>query len=72
MRYALVPFKAVVTFQLASASVVRAVQMLVDSSLRQEFASKTLWFSSYFWFIIFETAVLALPSYKVPFYFLFP
>lgn len=71
MRHVLVPFRIVVTFLLASASVVRTVQMLVDSSLSQEFTSKSLWFSSYFWFIIFERAAFALPSQKIPFFFFF-
>lgn len=71
MRHVLVPFRTVVTFLLASASVVGTVQMLVDSSLSQEFTSKSLWFSSYFWFIIFERVAFALPSYKIPFFFLF-
>lgn len=60
MKHVLVPFRTVVRFKLSSASVVRAVQMLVDSSSSLEFTSKTLWFSSYLWFIIFETAAFGL------------
>lgn len=53
------PFRTVVTFQLASAGVVRAVRMLADGFLSQEFTPRLYYFSFHLWFIIFERAVFA-------------
>lgn len=52
-------FKAVVTFHLASAGVVRAVWMPVDRLLSKGFTSTPYYFSFHLWFVIFERAVFA-------------